>query len=126
MYLSVCLSVCVWLCSPLLDLGQFFSFLILFTVGRTPCTGDQPVARPLRTHRTTQHKINTDINELSGVQTHDPSVRGNEENAFLRARSHCDRRFMVLEQDIYQLEYLVTYCVKEDCLWSKASALIFI
>jgi hypothetical protein len=34
--------------------GRFFSFLILYTVGRTPRTGDQPVARPLPTHRTTQ------------------------------------------------------------------------
>jgi hypothetical protein len=38
----------------LLDLGGFFSFLILYTVGRIPWTGDQPVARPLSTHRTTQ------------------------------------------------------------------------
>jgi hypothetical protein len=61
-YLSVCLSVCMciylWLCSPLLDLGRFFSFLILYRIGRTPWTGDQPVARPLPTHRTT-HRINT-------------------------------------------------------------------
>jgi hypothetical protein len=32
----------------------FFSFLILYTVGRTPWTGDQPVERPLPIHRTTQ------------------------------------------------------------------------
>jgi hypothetical protein len=38
----------------LLDLSRFFSFLILYAVGRTPWTGDQPVARPLPTHRTTQ------------------------------------------------------------------------
>jgi hypothetical protein len=38
--------ICLWLYSPLLDLGRFFSFLILHTVGRTPWTGDQPVARP--------------------------------------------------------------------------------
>jgi hypothetical protein len=36
------------------DLGLFFSFLILYTAGRTPWTEDQPVARPLPTHRTTQ------------------------------------------------------------------------
>jgi hypothetical protein len=29
-------------------------FLNLYTVCRTPCTGDQPVARPLPIHRTTQ------------------------------------------------------------------------
>jgi hypothetical protein len=34
----------------LLDLGRFFSFLILYTVGNTPWTGDQPVERPLPTH----------------------------------------------------------------------------
>jgi hypothetical protein len=31
-----------------------FQFLYLYAVGRTPWTGDQPVARPLPTHRTTQ------------------------------------------------------------------------
>jgi hypothetical protein len=31
-----------------------FQFLSLYTVGRTPWTGDQPVSRPLPTHRTTQ------------------------------------------------------------------------
>jgi hypothetical protein len=31
-----------------------FQFLNLYTVGRTPRTGDQPVARPLPTRRTTQ------------------------------------------------------------------------
>jgi hypothetical protein len=44
----------LWLYSPLLGLDRFFSFLILYTVGRTPLTGNQPVARPLPTHRTTQ------------------------------------------------------------------------
>jgi hypothetical protein len=38
----------------LLDLGRCFSFLILYTVDRTPWAGDQPVERPLPTHRTTQ------------------------------------------------------------------------
>jgi hypothetical protein len=36
------------------NLGRFFSCLIFYTVGWTPWTGDQPVARPLATHRTTQ------------------------------------------------------------------------
>jgi hypothetical protein len=42
----------------LLDLGRFFSSLILHTVGRTPWTGDQPVARPPPTHtaKQTQNK----------------------------------------------------------------------
>jgi hypothetical protein len=43
----------LWLYSPL-DLGRFFSYLIIYTVNGTPWTGDQPVARPLPTYRTTQ------------------------------------------------------------------------
>jgi hypothetical protein len=41
-----------WLYSPLLGLCSFFSLLNLYTVGRTPRTGDQPVARPLPARRT--------------------------------------------------------------------------
>jgi hypothetical protein len=43
-----------WLYSSLLDFDRFFSFLILYRVGRTPWTGDQPVESPLPTHRGTQ------------------------------------------------------------------------
>jgi hypothetical protein len=35
-------------------LWSLFQFLNLYTVGTTPWTGDQPVARPLPTYRTTQ------------------------------------------------------------------------
>jgi hypothetical protein len=44
----------LWLYSPLLDLCRFFSFLIFYTVGRIPWTGDHPVARPLPAHKTAQ------------------------------------------------------------------------
>jgi hypothetical protein len=40
--------------SSLFDFGNFFNFLILYTVGRPPWTGDQSVARPLPAHRATQ------------------------------------------------------------------------
>jgi hypothetical protein len=50
---EVKLPLSLFFYSPL-DLGHFFSFLILYTVGRTPWTGDQLVAGPLPTHRTTQ------------------------------------------------------------------------
>jgi hypothetical protein len=43
-----------WLYSLLLGPGLFFRFVIRYTVDRTPCTGDQSVARPLPTHRTAQ------------------------------------------------------------------------
>jgi hypothetical protein len=42
-----------WLCSPC-GPWALLQFLNLYTVGRTPWTGDQPIARPLPTHRTTQ------------------------------------------------------------------------
>jgi hypothetical protein len=45
------LSLSVYGSTDLVGLGRFFSFLILYTVGRTPWTGDQPVERPLPTHR---------------------------------------------------------------------------
>jgi hypothetical protein len=38
----------------LLGLGQFFSFLIFYPVGRTPWTGEQRIARPLPAHRAAQ------------------------------------------------------------------------
>jgi hypothetical protein len=50
----IIIIIIILLYIPLLGLGRFFSFLILYRVGRTPWTGDQPVARPLPTHRTTQ------------------------------------------------------------------------
>jgi hypothetical protein len=31
-----------------------YKFLNVYTIGKTPWTGDQPVARPLPTYRTTQ------------------------------------------------------------------------
>jgi hypothetical protein len=44
----------IWLYSPLLGPAAFFRFVILYKFGRTPWTGDQPVARSLPTHRTAQ------------------------------------------------------------------------
>jgi hypothetical protein len=49
-YISTCLPMALQPFRP----WRFFSFLILHTVGRTPWTVDQSVARPLPTHRTTQ------------------------------------------------------------------------
>jgi hypothetical protein len=47
-----------WLYSPLLGSDCFFSFVILYTVDRTPWRGDQPVARALPMHRTTKTQNN--------------------------------------------------------------------
>jgi hypothetical protein len=64
-----------------LDRGRFFTFLSLYTVGRTAWTSDQTVARPLPIHRTTQHRINAHRHALSEIRTHDPSVRTSEDNS---------------------------------------------
>jgi phosphotransferase system glucose/maltose/N-acetylglucosamine-specific IIC component len=40
--------------SMALAFGRLFSFVILYTVGRTPWKGDQHDGRPLPTHRTTE------------------------------------------------------------------------
>jgi hypothetical protein len=42
---------------PFVGRWPLFSFLIFYTVGKTPWTGDQPFVRPLPTH-TRQHKQN--------------------------------------------------------------------
>jgi hypothetical protein len=52
-YLSVYLSVCLSVYSPY-EPWPLFQFLNPYTVGRTPWKGDQPVAKPLPTYRTTQ------------------------------------------------------------------------
>jgi hypothetical protein len=48
-----CLSV--YGSADLVNLGHFLSFLNLYTVGRAPWMGDQPVAMPLPTHRINAH-----------------------------------------------------------------------
>jgi hypothetical protein len=49
-YLSMALQSFCW------NQIAFFSFLILYTVSRTPWMGDQHVARPLPTHRINAHR----------------------------------------------------------------------
>jgi hypothetical protein len=72
----------------LLDLGRFFSFLIsldLRSAHRKAGT---------YTQNNYKHRINahTDIHALSGIRTHDPSVRAGEDSSCLSPRDHCDRQ----------------------------------
>jgi hypothetical protein len=60
------------------------------TVGRPPWTGDQPFAKLLPAQGNT-NRINADIHALSGIRTHDHSVRANEGSSCFRPRGHCDR-----------------------------------
>jgi hypothetical protein len=73
---------------------SLIQFLNLYTVGRSPWTGDQPVGRPLPTHRTTQTQnihTHTDIHALSGIRTHDHKFRASEDSSCLTASGHCER-----------------------------------
>jgi hypothetical protein len=94
-YLSIYLSVYLWLYSPS-GPWPLLQFLNLYPVGRTPWTGEQPVARPLPTHWTTQTQnkriqISMPIYASSRIRTHDPSVRAGEDGLCLRPRGHRDR-----------------------------------
>jgi hypothetical protein len=110
--LSVCLSIYLWVYSTfLLDLGRFFSFLILYVVGRTPWTGYQPVARPLPAHRINAH---TDIHASCGLRTHDPSVRAGEEGS-----CHCDRPSYMCSYFLLQRK-CVCVCVN-TADWTKSN-----
>jgi hypothetical protein len=84
--LCVCtryLHICLWLCSPTVGLWPLFQFLILYTVGRTPWTGDQPVTRPLPTHRINAH----------GYQCLECDSNPRSQCSSLRPRGPCDRHF---------------------------------
>jgi hypothetical protein len=81
---SIYISICLSIYSPLLDICHFFSFLILYTVGRTPWTRislSQGLYLYTEQHK---HRINAHyIHALSGIRTYDPSVRASEESSCL-------------------------------------------
>jgi hypothetical protein len=76
---------------PFWTLPIFFSFLILYTVRRTPWTGDQPVARPLPTHRTiqAQNKRTQAPMPRVGFKTTTPAFMRAKTFRALRTRGHC-------------------------------------
>jgi hypothetical protein len=103
--------------SPLLDLGRFFNFVILYAVGRTPWMGDQPVERPLPTHRTTQIQ-NKHTHASSGIRTHDPSARAGKDGSCESATGHSDRSIILTgvyhiafsNQNLYLLYKIYLIC----------------
>jgi hypothetical protein len=93
-HLSIYLFIYLWLYSPLLDLGHFFSFLTFYTVGRTPWMEDQPVARPMPTHKTaqTQNSRTQTLMLQVGFEPRIPVFKGGKDSSRLRPRGHCDRQ----------------------------------
>jgi hypothetical protein len=74
---------------PIQNMTSETSESTFWTFGRTPWTGDQPVAWPLLTHRTTQHrKSQAYIHASSGIRIYDPGVRAVEDRTYLRQRGH--------------------------------------
>jgi hypothetical protein len=47
----------------------------------------------------TQDNTNTDMHALSGIQTHDPSVRASEDSSCLRPRCHSDQRRSIMRRE---------------------------
>jgi hypothetical protein len=78
--------------------GFHFS-LDLYTIGRTPWTNDQPVARPPPKYTTAQtqnksartHTHTPNIHALSGIRNHDHSVQASEGSSCLRPLGYHDR-----------------------------------
>jgi hypothetical protein len=62
MIILLSLLLLLLLYSPLLVLGRFFSFLILYTSGRSPWTGDQPVANSHWLTKTKLHGLSPRAN----------------------------------------------------------------
>jgi hypothetical protein len=75
------MTIYLWLYRPLLDLGRFFSLLTFYIVGKTLWMGDQPVVMLY---------MHTEIHALSGIRTHDSSVRAGEDSLSLRPRAVTD------------------------------------
>jgi hypothetical protein len=87
-------SIYLGLYRPFVGSWSIFGFLILHTVGRTLWTGDQPVARPLPTHRATQtqNKCTQIFMPRGGFEPTIPVFKQAKiVHALDRAAGHCDR-----------------------------------
>jgi hypothetical protein len=86
----------LWLYSPLLGLGRFFSFFFsaelvgLLGQGISPSL-DLYLNKGPHKHRINPH--NTDIHTLSWIWTHDPNLRANEDSSWLRPHGPWDRLY---------------------------------
>jgi hypothetical protein len=83
-----------------------------FTDGRNPWTSDQPVARPVPKHRTTQTQNKSihiaNIHALGRIRTHDPSVRASEDSSCHRPRGYCDRLASERAKTVHALDRATT------------------
>jgi hypothetical protein len=92
---NLLLSIHLWLYSPLLALGDISVSWSFCAVGRTPLTGDDPVAMPLPTHITTKtHNKHTETSiPWVGIE---PTIPGFEDISCLRQHGICDQANLLL------------------------------
>jgi hypothetical protein len=88
-YLSIYLPMGL---QPFVGPWLLLSFLIFYTVGRTPWTGISPSrGHYLHTQDSTNtEKTHIDIHASYGILTHDPSVWAGEDSSCLRPYGRCD------------------------------------
>jgi hypothetical protein len=99
---SIALKFTLSLCR-LLELGRSFSFLILYAVCRARWR-DQPVARPLPTHRINTHRH---LCLEWGSNTRSQCSSG-EDCSCLRPRGHCDRLAFERAKTVHALDRAAT------------------
>jgi hypothetical protein len=77
---------------PSLGPGRFFQFINLIHSRYDSLDGGSARRKAATYTGQHKHRINakTNIYALSGIRTHDPSVRVGEGISFLRPRGHCD------------------------------------
>jgi hypothetical protein len=94
------LNSCDW-CTSLMALQPLWAFAAfqspdLYTIGRTPWTNDQLVAKPLPKYMTAQtqnkHLYTPNIHVLNGIRTHDHTVRASEDSLCFRPLGYSDRQ----------------------------------
>jgi hypothetical protein len=95
-----------------------FQFLNIHTVGRTPRTGDQSVAGPLPTYRTTQEQNKSTQTSIPRV-SFDPTIPAFEDISCLGPSGHSDRLSYFISSSMFThntLPRLVT--VKITVSWN--------
>jgi hypothetical protein len=95
-YLSTYLSIYLWL-----DRLPLFQFLNPIHSQQDSLDGRSARHKSATYTQNNTNRINADINALSGIGTHDPSVRASEDSScLLRAAGHCDPPNSILVKHI--------------------------
>jgi hypothetical protein len=118
-----------WHYSPLFGPGLSLSFVIFFTqtVGLLGGVSSPSQGRYLHTGQH-KHRINahTNIRALSGIRTHDPSVRAREDGSCLRTLGHCNQHIyiymfhkFVISSIIFSLQFIL--CKHGQSMYASTS-----